>query len=277
MKSNKRTVLYLTDLYFEAKGRSYFQEDLYLIARLRDEFEIIICHPCDSEKFEKLTDIVVFRNTGPVMNYETYFGSFVKRINTDGILSYNSMDGKADMKGKEYLLTLTQESYPTIPTVERIEDLAYLPLVEKYIVKPKNGADSIGMHVVDHTLLSTVDLTGSIVQPFIDFDYEVSFYFVDQDFQYSLYAPDKAQRWNLQLYQPNKIDLSFAIQFVKWNSLSHGIQRVDACRLQDGSLLLVELEDLNPYLSIDLLPNQLKENFVNNFRDSINRAIINKF
>ena len=28
------------------------------------------------------------------------------------------------------------------------------------------------------------------VQPFINFEYEVSFYFIDKEFQYALYVPD---------------------------------------------------------------------------------------
>ena len=269
----KYSVLYLTDLYFEAKGRKYFEEDIYLTSRLRSDFEILICHPCDSHKFEQAVDLVIFRNAGPVMNFKEYFDGFKNRINTQNILSYNSMKGKADMNGKDYLIEMTSEGYPVIPTIEKSENLHLLPQADLYMVKLKNGADSIGMHVVNSTQLSEMDLTGSIVQPFVDFEYEVSFYFIDENFQYALYAPDKNKRWELALYEPTETDLEFAEKFIKWNALSHGIQRVDACRLQDGQLLLVELEDLNPYLSIDLLSNDLRENFVTNFRDSLLKAI----
>ncbi|MBT2446282.1 hypothetical protein J7F03_04130 [Streptomyces sp. ISL-43] len=37
---------------------------------------------------------------------------------------------------------------------------------------------------------------------------------------------------------------------------------MDACRAPSGELLLVELEDLNPYLSLDLLPEPTREAFV---------------
>ena len=268
----KKSILYITDLYFEAKGRRYYEEDLYLTNVLRDDYEVLICHPCDSEKFETQVDLIIFRNAGPVMNYKNYFDAFVKRVNT-GLLSYNPMNGKADQMGKQYLITLTAEGYPVIPTIENLKDLHRLPEVEKYMVKLKNGADSIGMQVVDSQSLHTVELTGSIVQPFIDFEYEVSFYFVDQDLQYSLYAPDKSKRWNLEQYQATADDVAFAKQFINWNNLSHGIQRVDACRLPNGELLLVELEDLNPYLSIGLLPTDLRDQFVVNFKNSIRNVI----
>ena len=269
----KRSILYLTDLYFEAKGRKYYEEDLFLTSRLRSDFEILICHPCDSYKFENAVDLVIFRNAGPVMNYKTYFDAFKSRINSTNILSYNSMQGKADMNGKDYLIEMTREGYPVIPTIEKPEDFYRLPHTDQYMVKLKNGADSIGMHVVSAAQLLNIDLDGSIVQPFVDFVYEVSFYFIDEDFQYALYAPDKSKRWDLALYEPTSQDLGFARKFIDWNALSHGIQRVDACRTQDGNLLLVELEDLNPYLSIDLLSNELREKFVVNFRDSLSKTI----
>ena len=273
MTDNKYSVLYLTDLYFEAKGRKYYEEDLFLTSRLRSDFEILICHPCDSYKFEDAVDLVIFRNAGPVMNYKTYFDAFKNRINSQNILSYNSMKGKADMNGKDYLIEMTSEGYPVIPTIEKSQDLHLLPKTDRYMVKLKNGADSIGMHVVNAGQLFDMDLDGSIVQPFVDFVYEVSFYFIDEDFQYALYAPDKTKRWDLALYEPTAPDLSFAKKFINWNALSHGIQRVDACRTHDGNLLLVELEDLNPYLSIDLLSNDLREKFVVNFRESLLKMI----
>lgn len=53
--------------------------------------------------------------------------------------------------------------------------------------------------------------------------------------------------------------------FVRWNTISHGIQRVDACRLRDGRLLLVELEDLNPFLSILDLDEDTRNKFMEEF------------
>ncbi len=75
------------------------------------------------------------------------------------------------------------------------------------------------------------------MQPHVDFRHEVSFVFVDQDFQYALYAPDPARRWVLEPYDPAPGDLEFARRFIEWNTVRHGIQRVDACRTRDGDLL----------------------------------------
>jgi len=274
MGQEKHSVLYLTDLYFEAKGRRYYEEDLYLTSCLRSDFEILICHPCDSYKFEQAVDMVIFRNAGPVMNYKEYFDAFKERINGAHILCYNAMTGKGDMNGKDYLVGMTRNRLPVIPTIDDLEEISLLPKADRYVVKPKNGADSIGMFNVHKTQLPATDISGSIIQPYFDFVYEVSFYFIDEDFQYALYAPDKNKRWDLAIYQASEQDLDFAQKFVAWNALSHGIQRVDACRTRDdGQLLLVELEDLNPYLSLALLSSELRESFVSNFRDSLLKTI----
>ncbi|MFB7950210.1 hypothetical protein ACFC6L_35490, partial [Kitasatospora phosalacinea] len=73
--------------------------------------------------------------------------------------------------------------------------------------------------------------------------------------------PDPARRWELTPYRPTPADLAFARRFIDWNTLDHGIQRVDACRTTAGELLLVELEDLNPYLSLDAVTPQQRETF----------------
>jgi hypothetical protein len=48
-----------------------------------------------------------------------------------------------------------------------------------------------------------------------------------------------------------------------------GIQRVDACRTQEGELLLVELEDLDPYLSLDRVDEATRTRFLEDFAGAI--------
>jgi hypothetical protein len=157
--------------------------------------------------------------------------------------------------------------------VDRAEDLNLLPAAEWYVVKPRLGADSIGMRTVQAAGVRELVDGDVLVQPCVDFAYEVSFYFVDHDFQYALYAPHTDRRWQLEPYEPTDGDLEFARRFIEWNGIGHGIQRVDACRAPGGELLLVELEDLNPYLSLDALDDPRRDAFVAAMKASLHRFV----
>ncbi len=267
--SHKSSLLYLTDLYYPAKGRNYYEEDLYITSKLKEHFNILIGNPQQALAFLDKADFIVFRNTGPVAFYQAYFNEFVEMVKQKEIPTFNSFDGKADMKGKQYLLDLFEQGFPVIPTIDNLNQLHLLPESEKYITKLKNGADSIGMETLNKEELNSAKIEDKLIQPFIDFEYEVSFYFINNEFQYALYAPNKSKRWNLKTYEASVEDLSFAQKFIEWNNMQRGIQRVDACKLKDGSLLLVELEDLNPFLSLDALTEVARDKFINNFSKAL--------
>lgn len=252
-------LLYVTDLAYPARGRRYGDEDVFLTARLREHFPLALCHPLDAEALLPAFDTVVVRNSGPVIHYQEAYDSFRAAALAAGTRVYNPLTGRGDMAGKQYLLDLTASGHPVIPTVDDPALLHLLPASPAYAVKPKQGADSIGLAFTPHPDCAPGEF---LIQPRIDFSYEVSFYFVDDTFQYALYAPDPTRRWELIPYEPTPADLSFARTFIDWNTLTHGIQRVDACRAPSGDLLLVELEDLNPYLSLDLLPTGTQDAFV---------------
>ncbi|MET8976952.1 hypothetical protein ABZX85_15160 [Streptomyces sp. NPDC004539] len=264
-------VLYVTDLAYEARGRRYCDEDIFVTSRLRDGFDVALCHPLDAAALMDGYDVVVVRNSGPVLHYREAYEVFRERAVAGGARVYNPLGGRGDMAGKGYLVELTGEGYPVIPTVDRAADLGLLPEAEEYVVKPRAGADSIGLRVVPAGELAGVEYGNVLVQPRVDFRYEVSFYYIDDTFQYALYAPDPRRRWALEPYEATDADLEFARRFIDWNTLDHGIQRVDACRTREGELLLVELEDLNPYLSLDLFAG--RDGFVANMAESLHRFL----
>jgi hypothetical protein len=266
-------ILYVTDLAYPARGRRYCDEDIDLTSRLREDFDLALCHPLDATSLMDGFDAVVVRNSGPVLGYQAEYDAFRERAISTGARVYNQLSGRADMAGKQYLLDLSAAGFPVIPTVGRVEDLHRLPRTDRYVVKPKLGADSIGLEIVPADRLPALTDGSVLVQPCVDFSYEVSFCFVDHDFQYALHAPDTEQRWRLEPYEPTPADREFAQRFVDWNGIDHGIQRVDACRAPDGGLLLVELEDLNPYLSLEALDDARRDAFVAALKESLRRFV----
>ncbi|MCR3721511.1 hypothetical protein LY15_003505 [Prauserella flava] len=262
MSSGRPSVLFVTDLSYEARGRRYCDEDIYLSSQLREAFDVALCHPRDAVALMDRFDVVLVRNSGPVIYYPEQYQAFREHALATGARVFNELTGKADMAGKQYLVDLFQAGYPVVPTVEGTEGLDRLPDCQAYVVKPKFGADSVGLRILDPTQVRGIDEGDVLIQPHVEIDYEVSFYFIDHTFEYALYTPDPAQRWHLRAYEPTQADLGFARRFIDWNGVGHGIQRVDACRTAEGTLLLVELEDLNPYLSLDSISEKRRQRFV---------------
>ncbi|MBA3239263.1 MAG: hypothetical protein H0T62_13080 [Parachlamydiaceae bacterium] len=257
--TTKKSLLLLTDFYYQAKGREYFREDLEMSCFLRKYFNVFISHIEDAGQLVDQVDIVLIRNTGPQIYHPRQLMALQKRKD---LVIFNDLAGKGDIKGKQHLFELYRLGFPVIPAYSSKEELHSIPPVERYLLKPLDGADSCGVKILSKQELQKVDCQNVLIQPVVDFLHEVSFYFIGEQFYYALYAPNPSKRWVLESYVPTEDDLKFALKFIDWNSCKWGIQRVDACRLQDGSLLLMELEDYNPFLSLDLLSKDVKEQFL---------------
>ena len=258
----KPKLLHVTDLHYQSNARIYYEEDMYLSSQLNKHFDLVLCHPKSTASFLADVDVVLFRNTGPVMYFQEDYDAFRKQAEATGTKVFNELTGKGDMQGKQYLIDLSRAGYPVIPSIDNHSEIGRLPYAERYVVKLKAGADSIGMEFVTREQLRKIDLTGKLAQPVMDFSYEVSFYYINHAFQYALYAPDPAQRWKLEAYKASSADLEYADRFIAWNDINYGIQRIDACRMPSGELLLMEVEDINPYLSLDLLSEDTRNRFV---------------
>jgi hypothetical protein len=268
--ARRLSLLLITDPLYPAAGRRYADEDVWLADQLHSTFDVASCSPLDAEALMDRFDLVLVRNTGPVMNYHEAYISFRERARRTGTRLVTDLGAKADAVGKRYLLELTRAGAPVIPTIDRRQDLELLPPGD-LLVKPLLGADSHGMRVVARDALPD-DLTGYLVQPMLELDHELSYVYVDNEFLYALRTGES--RWQLNQFQPTDEELMFAQSFIDWNDVVHGVQRVDACRTRDGQLLLVELEDLNPYLSLDVLDRATQEKFVEALTHSLLAAAI---
>jgi len=264
----KSKILLLSNLQNES-----LQEDLFLKEYLSNEFEITIYHPLECATIENNTDIILIRNIWLTSEYEDEWEKIKQRLIRKKLLTYNPLSGSGDSQGKDYLVKLFQQNYPVIPSTNNLKDMTNLPQSNWYIFKPNNGGSGVGVRKVNQAELENSYQATDIIQPYIDFSYELSFYYIDNILQHTLYAPDKNNRWDLKEFQSSVEDKKFAQQFIDWNTLPYGIQRIDACRLPNGQLLLMEIEDLCPYLSLLEIPTGLRENFLQNLLTSLKKKL----
>lgn len=254
----KKTLLLLTDLSYQAKGREYFREDIELSYFIRKFFKVCMCHIDDIEKVIENSDAILIRNTGPQASHRKQLKALQTR---EDLIIFNDLSGKGDICGKIHLLELFRNGFPVIPTFgskEEIKEFGDSSDNSHYLIKPLDGADSCGVEILTIGEILKNHHQNVLFQPLVNFKYEVSFYFIGREFHYALYAPKTDKRWELKPYSPSEEDIEFALRFIEWNTCKFGIQRVDACRLLDGRLLLMELEDYNPFLSLPLLQDSVK-------------------
>ena len=265
------SLLWVTDVDYDARGRTYGDEDRWLVSRLADAFEIVTCHPSRARALMDDHDLVVVRNCGPVAGFADDWAAFRDHAIATGARVYNELSGRGDMLGKAHLVELHRAGWPVIPSAFGDTALADLPAASSYVVKALRGADSHGMSFRTRSELDGLD-GDVVVQPRLELVAELSFVFVDGEFSYAL-TTGSGERWELEELRPDPADVERARSFVEWNAITHGIQRVDFGRTIDGTLLLMELEDLNPYLSLDRLAAGTRDRFVAAFTRALERAL----
>jgi hypothetical protein len=245
-------------------------EDILLSESLSKYFEVIVSNPFECHKFEDKVDLILVRNIWPLEDYLEKWNKIALRWKKKNLKVYNDLCGKADIKGKNYLVELYKNGFEVIPSIRNIKDINKLPKSEFYFIKPLHGGGSIGVEKLSKKQLLKRKLKNYIIQPYLYFKYETSFYFIDKKFQYEL-TDNKKDRWNLKYYFASLKDKSFAKRFANWNQLKYGIQRIDACRTKEGKLLLMEIEDFCPYLSLQDISPRLRNKFVKNLIKSIGK------
>jgi hypothetical protein len=270
----KKTILFLTDL------NNGEDEDLITIKYLKQDFTITVSYFYNIENIEKNFDLIIIRNTWPsneskLNKYNKLKQDFLKRAKIKKLKIYNDLNASCDRKGKDYLVKLYENSFPVIPSIDLINNFSKLPKVKEYLIKPKNGFSSIGIKVIKKNDIKKIKLNNQIIQPKFNFQYELSFYFVDNELLYCLiFEPSKVPNWpKPKIYNPTKKEVDFAMQFLNWNKMKFGICRVDALRLPNGKLLLLEIEDDSPYFSITEIDKKFQQLFLKKILKSIKKII----
>ncbi len=219
-----------------------------------NEFDIFI------KRYSWIEDIEEFSVGASESDYETrILQKDLPRIN---------FDGKFDNGGKHYLSKLYKKGYKTVPTISKIEDLNNLPDSERYLIKPVNGWAGFGIIECSKDEIPSLWNKNYVIQPKIDFDCELQFYFIGNKFEFAqMFKPKKINTHeNATFYHPTIEEIEIAKTFATLNGPKfNGVQRVDFLKSGD-KIYLSELEDDAPYMAIEALPDDKKEVFINDFK-----------
>ena len=142
-----KSILFLTDL---TNGK---KEDLITIDYLKQYFNVTISYFKNLENIEDDFDLIIIRNTWPsdkskFKEYNKLKQDFFKRAKKKNLKIYNDLNANCDRKGKDYLVKLYKEFFPVIPSFDSFKNLVKRSKNEEFLVKPKDGFDSIGIEKI---------------------------------------------------------------------------------------------------------------------------------
>ena len=268
----RQRLLFVTNLAHEDRS-----EDLFLADRLANEWDVTIAAANDAAKIAEAGGywIALIRNAWPSFEFDPAFSVLELLVREGKLKTYNPPStSRGFHENKAYLLDLYMAGYPVIPTFESVAALtaAQPAWAENALYKPLNSCSSIGLMAGPAEELP--DSKG-IYQPWVDFEHEVSLFFIDNQFAYAVRSASHSKRWNLQEFQPSAEDLAWAQKFVDWNALPYGIQRIDGGRTKSGRLLLTEVEDFLPCLTLDVLAPERRDDIVDRLLASVRWHLLN--
>jgi len=251
-------------------------EDIWIADSFKqDGHDVCLVNIDYNEELDSIYDVFIRRNTwfsdaSKISEYSSKCTNTVKRI-LDKDLSRINFNGTFDAKGKKYLLDLYNLGYPTIPTINNSGEINKLPLSDKYLLKPLKSYDGIGQIRLSKEEINEKFTNEYIIQPIMSFISEVQFYFIGSDFQYALeFRPSKIPTYPDAIpYIFTEEELKIATSFAKLNGKFYGIQRIDFIKLNSGEILLLEIEDTAPYLDLDCVSLETREQFLKNYKDMI--------
>lgn len=227
------------------------------------------------ESQDEQWDIVIRRNTWVSSEEETgalfqQNQKLIKRLEEKGIKTVNLMGH--DGAGKGYLCDLFQQGYGVIPTIQSLEHFSLLPDSETYVMKNiKSFGNGLHQKFLSREELLQQYQEGDIIQPKMKFLSEIQCYYVGKQGVYTFeYSPSKYPHYP----EPSLITLTPEEQkqadlFAQWSGLEHGFQRIDFLRLEDGRLLMMEIEDHAAFMNLQRLPEPLLSQVLALYRENI--------
>lgn len=259
-----------------------FIEDEYVANAFREDGHIVKMAWVDyDEKMDEEFDIIIRRNAWvedekKTEQYAIKVDLLKERLNGKKIKTVN-FDG-LDGQGKWYLCKLFEEKKRVIPTVDSLDRLNELPDAEEYVLKDgKSFGSGIGQKMVRKVDLEREFEAGYVIQPKLKFKSEVQCYFVGQKFMYAHeYIPSKYPDYpDPILIELSAKERSLAEEFAKYSCLETGFQRIDFLRLENDELILLEIEDIGPHMSLEFLKPDLRRKVLDEYKENVYKYLHN--
>lgn len=268
---NKYQILILSNMV----GSGLKDDLLVKVAFEEDGHDVQLVPVNYDPKLEDNCDVIIRRNTWANTEEETadlyaHNQALIKRLSQKSIKTVNLVG--LDGVGKQYLCEMFDQNYPVIPTICKKEDISRLPKTNKYVSKNMKSFGS-GLHqrTVFYEDLESEYNNGDILQPFLSFQGELQCYYVGTTLMYVFYYtpskyPDYPEPTLVELTPEQK---SQADRFAKYSKVQHGFQRIDFLRMDDDSLLLMEIEDHAAFMNLNRLPELLQQKVLLTFKENI--------
>ncbi len=263
-------------LILSNKSNKEFKDDIYIAKSFeKDGHNVDILWVDYDEKLDEKYDVIIRRNTWfedekQAEYFKEHNENLKERLVKKQIKTVNLIG--LDGMGKKYLCELYRQGKKVVPTVDNLEEALKLDDVTEYVLKDNNSFGSgIGQKMVNKKELLDEFNEGYLIQPKIKFISEVQCYFVANKLMYVFeYTPSKYPNYP----KPHLITLSenqkrLAIEFANESGLKVGFQRIDFVRLANDEFLLLEIEDNSPYMNLEKLDENFRNNVINAYKENI--------
>lgn len=257
-------------------------EDIYLAESLKKDGNIVDLAWVDyDEQLDEKYDVIIRRNTW-VEEFEQIerFAKLNKlledRLEKKNIKTVNLVG--LDGKGKKYLIEFMKKGFSVIPTFDNVEDALNKTNSNEYILKMEDSYGSgLGQLVVKKEKLVEEFKEGYLIQPKLKFKSEIQSYFVGNKLMYVFeYIPSKYPNYpdpiSITLTEEQK---NIACSIANESGLKVGFQRIDFIRLENDDLLLLEIEDNSPHMSLEELDENFRDKVLEEYKKVLYEYIEN--
>lgn len=254
----------------------YAKEDEILADSFRKDGNNVAIEWLDyDESLDNTFDVVLKRDTWAIEEqdipkYEKYNNLLKERIKNKPIKKVNFYE--VGCNGKKYLIDYYIKGLPVIPSFDNLKQAKDLKNIEEYILKPLNSFGSaFGQKSVNKEDLEKEFKAGLMIQPKIKFKSEVQCYFVENELLYTFeFNPSKYPDYpEPTIIELTKEEKELVYKFVNETNIKVGFQRIDFLRLEDGRLLLLEIEANATFMDLVFLEEELRNQVIEKYKQSV--------